>query len=426
MAATRVLWVALDACDPQVARRLAAEGAMPHLAHLLETATVAPTTTDPGLFVGSVWATTATARDPVNHGFHCWGVYDSETYAYRETSPEEIVGEPFWQHLSDAGHQVAVIDVPHSDARRPIHGAHLSEWGCHDRHFGPQSYPPDLLAELVTELSAHPIGMIDAPSAQEPQFAPCDQIHRAGPSRTPGEEAALFDDLLRSVDNKASVSLRLLDRGDWDVFMTVFGESHCAGHQLWHLSDPTHPLHDPDLADRLGGDPIRQVYQRLDQGLGELLERTDETTTILVQLSHGMTAHHDGTHLLAPLLERLEDHVDGVGPRRWRTQAITVAHTLPAPMRRALLRTASPIVRRRVDSAPGEALHPPHQDRVPGPDRLWWSTPNNTVSGAVRLNVTGREGRGRIEPRRVPSGPRLAAQRIARRHQPRHRAPGGP
>ncbi|MCU0310657.1 MAG: glycosyltransferase [Acidimicrobiales bacterium] len=398
MAATRVLWVAFDACDPVLARRLADDGAMPHLARFLGDAAVAPTITDPGLFVGSVWASIATAREPTRHGFHCWGVYDSDTYAYRETSPHDIVGTPFWQHLSNAGHRVAILDVPHADAHVPVHGVVVSEWGCHDRHFGLRSYPLDLADELLDEIGPHPVGSLAPPAPDELQFAPCDRAHSTGARRTPAEEAALLADLLSGVDNKRDLSLRVLDRGGWDVVMTVFGESHCAGHQLWHLADPSHPRHDPHTVERVGGDPIRQLYGRLDDALGELLGRTDDSTTVVVQLSDGMSAHHDGTHLLAPLLERLQDLHDGLTPPRLRSRVGRAAHVVPARLRRSVLTAAAPALRRRIDATPGEAPTTADHDRPPGPDRLWWSTPNNTVSGAVRLNVAGREGQGRIAP----------------------------
>jgi predicted AlkP superfamily phosphohydrolase/phosphomutase len=390
--------LALDACDPRLARRFAAEGDMPNLARVLDGSTVAPVLTDPGLFVGSVWASVSTARDPATHGFHCWQVSDPDSYDLRDTTPDEIDGTAFWYHLSDAGHRVAVLDVPHSKADRPIHGVQLVEWGCHDRHFGPHSYPPELIDELVEAIGGHPIGMLEPPGPEQPQFAPCDYGHRTDWRRAPDEYVALWEDLLVGMDRKRDASLALLDRGGWDMFMTVLGESHCAGHQFWHLSDRSHPEHDAALAARIGGDPMREVYRRLDATLGDHLDRTDDSTVVAVHLSHGMGAHHDGTHLLAPVLERLEGHVDRGTSVGWRSRMARWSRGLPSSARRSLLCSAAPAIRHQVERAPGAPLHHPVYDLRPGPDRLWWSTPNNTVSGAIRLNVAGREPDGRIQP----------------------------
>jgi hypothetical protein len=43
--------------------------------------------------------------------------------------------------------------------------------------------------------------------------------------------------------------------GHWDLFLLVYKEAHCAGHQCWHLVDPAHPAYSQDAAERLA-DPL--------------------------------------------------------------------------------------------------------------------------------------------------------------------------
>ena len=62
--------------------------------------------------------------------------------------------------------------------------------------------------------------------------------------------------------------------------ISVFGESHAAGHQFWHHHDPAHPRHRPQVADRLG-DPLVRVYERLDAAVADHLERCGPQTTFL-------------------------------------------------------------------------------------------------------------------------------------------------
>ena len=52
------------------------------------------------------------------------------------------------------------------------------------------------------------------------------------------------------------------------------------------------------------GDPLHQVYEKMDQVLSDHLAEVDEETTVLVLLSHGMGPHYDGTHLLPEILRR--------------------------------------------------------------------------------------------------------------------------
>ena len=193
---------------------------------------------------------------------------------------------------------MAVFDVPHTVVEE-LNGVMVVEWGCHDRHFGTKSWPPELAVELTDRHGRH-FGSMKPPDFD--QFAPCDYAHRVGSRRTDEETILFFDAVHGGVELKRNASLELLDRGGWDFFLTVLGETHCVGHQFWHLHDPAHPGYDPALAQRFGGDPIRTVYSRIDAALGDHLARLGPEDTAYVLMPHGMTAHHDGAHLLDQVL----------------------------------------------------------------------------------------------------------------------------
>jgi predicted AlkP superfamily phosphohydrolase/phosphomutase len=379
--------VALDAADPALVRALAARGEMPAMARLLREGAAVETLAPMGVFVGANWPTLFTATGPDRHHFLCWEEIRGGTYDHVETDPNWIRGTPLWHRLSNAGKRVAVVDVPHTMAE-PVNGVMLVEWGCHDRHLGTKSWPPELAGELVDRHGEHYGSM----PFRRGQFAPCDYRHRDGAERTPDETAALFEDICRGIENKRRVSLDLLDRGGWDLFFTVSGESHCVGHQLWHLHEREHPRHDAQLAARIGGDPMHQVYRRLDRLVGQHLERLGPDDTAYVVMAHGMAAHHDGTHLLDQVLNRLEWGIDnprgfGLGTRA----AAEAARLVPPALRTRAFGRAAPLLRRHA-TTPGLDPVPPREER------RWFLTPNNTVVGAVRLNLAGREPAGRIQP----------------------------
>lgn len=394
-APAKVLVVALDACDPDTVRAMAAAGELPTFARLLAESATATTHNPYGLFVGSLWSSFFTGRTAARTGFHCWEEVDTTSYERRLTTPLEIRGTQFWERLSDAGRRVAVIDIPHAMARTPVNGVVVCEYGCHDRHFGFHTWPPTLAADIEDRFGLHPVFTVHP--YEEKAFSPDDYVHREGDHRTHDEERALLTGLLDGMDRKRRMSLDLLERGDWDLFLTVFGESHAIGHQSWHLHDPTHPWHDAELAADLG-DPVREVYQRLDAAVGEHLAAAGRDTTVFVLLSHGMGAHYDGTHLLHEVLRLLDrSATEGqVGGRLMRA-AKRVWAGVPAPLRRAVLPGAMALLRRRMASHP----LPPVRDGATAQERAsqrFFLSPNNFVYGGVRINLVGREPHGVVRP----------------------------
>jgi predicted AlkP superfamily phosphohydrolase/phosphomutase len=391
-----VLIVGLDACDPAIARHLAASGRMPTLARLFDRAARCQVRNPHGLFVGALWVSFATGIRADRHRFHCWDHIDVASYVRRLTAPPDNEQPRFWHTLSDAGRRVAVLDVPHAKADVPLNGLQVAEWGCHDRHFGFHTWPSRRAAEIDAAFGLHPILGMDAYSDRE--FAPDDYIHRSAPLRTLEEEVALFDGLQRGLNAKRKLNAELLADGDWDVFLTVFGESHAVGHQLWHQHDPNHPRFQSDQQRAFGGDPVAQLYGGLDAALGEMLSLVSTDATVLVLLSHGMGPHYDGTHLLDEVLGHLDlfnrAPPTGRGPKHVLKGA---ARALPGALQRHVTAFATPAIRRRIAGHPlvpcPEFAEPHNRAR-----QRYFMEPNNSVIGGIRLNLAGREPQGCVQP----------------------------
>jgi predicted AlkP superfamily phosphohydrolase/phosphomutase len=401
-----VLYVAFDACDAGLLLELARQGACPNVASLLKTGAVVDTIAPYGTFVGSSWMTISTGADVGTHRYWNWAEIDPATYALRHTSPRESRRPPFWQHLSDQGRRVAVLDIPHTDMPAEFNGAVIKEWGCHDRHHGTGSYPATLLPDLEARFGRHPYGAMDHPAGHD-AFAPCDYTLRAGAHRTREEERRILGAIRRGVNVKRGATLAVLDDGPWDLFAAVHGESHCVGHQLWHVHDERHPRHDPATRALLG-DPVVDVYQRLDAALGRYLRRAGRDTVVWFQLNHGMGPHYDGDHVLDELLRRLDPNVaDAHRGSRGTAVVRDALEVLPDRVGPLVRSIAARAVRRRADAvAPRWSL-----PTGAAADRSWFPIPGNTTVGAVRFNLAGREARGVVTP--GPELERLAARLTA-------------
>jgi predicted AlkP superfamily phosphohydrolase/phosphomutase len=382
-----------DAMDPALTRQMAATGELPAFQELFSSSALRPVRNPPGLFVGSLWSTFFTGRSAVQTGFHCWEEIAPGGYERRETTAESIRGRPFWETLSDAGRRIAVLDVPHSRAGTPINGVQVSEWGCHDRHFGFRTYPQELADEIIERFGLHPVLTADPLSVRE--WAPDDYVFRAGPLRSDEEERELLAGLLAGAEAKRRLSAEILSHGPWDLFLSVFGEPHSVGHQSWHIHDPAHPRHDATVRGRIG-DPLRQVYAKMDQALADHLGQIDEDTTVLVLLSHGMGPHYDGTHLLPEILRRLDSAYRAPLKRSLEGRALGRAWTtMPNWLRARTRRIFAAVLRtrlRRRDLRPPADYDTEDQRRA----QAFFMSPNNFVVGGVRVNLHGREETGQI------------------------------
>jgi predicted AlkP superfamily phosphohydrolase/phosphomutase len=391
----KVVLLGFDACDIDIVRALARDGKLPTFRRLLQEWSGAKVQNPFGFFVGSTWTSFFTARTAATLGYHCWDTI-TVNYERRLTCPSEIRGRRFWDVLGDAGRKVAVLDVPHSraDAEQPV--LEISEYGCHDRHFGLRSSRQHVRDEIVSRFGFHPILTID-PFAER-HFAADDYVHRAGGFRTAEEEGAFQRDLLAGLQRKRDLSRWIYQQDDWDLFLSVFGESHAVGHQAWYLHDPNHPKHDALLAKQLG-DSLEKVYAGLDCALGEHLALIGKEVTALVLLSHGMQAHYDGTYTLEPALTRLDTFyrsglrgnalgklVKGGWQRVGDGGRKLLAKPLAAGLRQVQRASPSPAYAEMDIWPSGRA-----------PQRFYMS-PNNSVYGGVRINLQGREAAGLVAP----------------------------
>lgn len=342
--------IGFDAMDAGLVRSMAADGRLPTFASLLDTWPSAPTVNPPGLLVGGVWPSFATGSLPDRHGFYCHRQIVGRTYDVRRFTPRDIAVDAVWKVLSDTGRRCAVIDAPITTPTSGLDGIQLTEWGAHDR-MGPfASWPPTLATDVLDRFGPYPVDRCDHYSAR-------------------GELAALRCDLLAGITTKTRLALHYLHAEPWDLFVVVHGASHCAGHQFWRVHDPSHPRHDSRERDALG-DPLEDVYVALDESLAELLAALDGASRVIILLSHGVGPHYDGDHVLGEVLARLDD---AYGRRPRALVARERAHRFLDRRRRTARGAVS------VDGS-----------------RRFFKVPNNELYGGIRINIVGREPRGRV------------------------------
>jgi predicted AlkP superfamily phosphohydrolase/phosphomutase len=74
-------------------------------------------------------------------------------------------------------------------------------------------------------------------------------------------------------------------------------------HMMWRLIDPGHPMYNEQLAAKFGN-AIERVYGRCDEFVGQVLERIDSDTTVLIVSDHGFHSFRYSVNLNTWLVEK--------------------------------------------------------------------------------------------------------------------------
>jgi len=135
--------------------------------------------------------------------------------------------------------------------------------------------------------------------------------------------------------------------------MVNFEATDGAHHYFWQHHDPSHPRHDPVLADRWG-DAIGRVYAATDRELGRLIE-VYEPDTVFVVSDHGGGPTDDWVLFINDWLaaEGFLHLVRGGSSTIARRLYGQVKERVPEPLRRGL----RPWLGKTVDRAKGNALY---------------------------------------------------------------------
>jgi predicted AlkP superfamily phosphohydrolase/phosphomutase len=377
-AGPRILAIGLEAADPGLIERWCAAGHLPFLASLKRRGAWARLASSTDISSGATWASVITGVNPAKHGM---AFYHRQlrpgSYEIRKKYADEIGREPFWMPLSRAGKRVAILDVPETYPMPGMSGMQIVGWGAEGLNWKPSSTPPDLLRDLEARFGKHPLA----------------GWYQARPETIDGWQE-LLGNLVAGLRARTSLASDVLGRERWDLCLVAFAETHWAGHFFWHLLDETHPEHDATMA-KAFGDAMLEVYKEIDGAIAALARRMPGAT-LLVFSNTGMGPNYSGRHLVPEILKRLGmtgDRPGRDGSDRHRLDAVT-----------RIERIVSPRIIERVKKIVPERIWDVGTRRLLGIGNGWkrsraFALPSD-FTGAIRINLKGREPNGLVEPGR--------------------------
>ncbi|MBI5504799.1 MAG: alkaline phosphatase family protein [Deltaproteobacteria bacterium] len=374
----RVLVIGLDGAPFPLLRQWAEAGHLPTLRRLFAegSAGVLGSTMPPTS--GPAWSSFATGKNPGKTGIYDFLYRRAGGYVFPPVNTTMRSGASLWRLLSDAGLKVGVVNLPISYPVEEVDGVFISGWMT--PYFATDyTWPAGLGEELRTRVGDY----------------------RIYPAETFSERGAegffrAADELL---DLLTRTTLYLMERNDWDFFMTVYFDVDRILHQLWHYLDDDHPWRRGDRRDGATlAAPVLRYFQRLDADIARVIAKAGEGTSVLLMSDHGMGRASRFVVLNNLLLELGLMKLDSDLPTRLKAFALRRGLTL-----RNVHRLADRL---------GLAKHAEYKNVYSFDGVLkrfflsflnvdWERTRAYSYGrhyGSLFLNVKGREPRGMIEP----------------------------
>lgn len=258
----RVYVVGFDGATWRFIEPLVRRGEMPNFARLMEEGSHGLLTSVIPFQSAAAWVTFMTGKNSGKHGVYMFQDYDALSYSYvgRTANSRYFSGQTIFDAIGQLGGTVAAVRVPLSFPAWPINGIMVS--GFPTPGDTPDSYyPPELLREIG------PIGEADPPDFR---------------LLTVEQQVETLDAHMAKMEQLVST---LLDR-QHDLFMVVHRVPDPIHHFFIKFVDPRTPVYNPDDA-RRWGDVVNRFYRKMDEILGETLNRIGAEDTIFVISDHG-------------------------------------------------------------------------------------------------------------------------------------------
>lgn len=417
----RVCAIGLDAAEWTLIEPMLARGELPHLERLRRRSAFAHLH-NPDYRTGLAWEQFLTGRGSASS--RRWSAVAFDPATYTTTKEGAWLQPPFF---AQPPVETIAFDVPYLSRSFPVPGVQVTGWGGHDPGYPPGSQPRDVYAEIESRFGVHPASGNDYEVAWHGHAA----IERLGDALVvgAGRRAEILSWLART-------------HPSWELLVTVLSEPHAANEQLWHGMDGAHPI--APLTGSIARERLLAVYRAVDDAVGRIVEDLDDGVSIVVFSMHG--AHvNEGDIAAMVLLPELLHRLHGGAPRlappvadewqasghpplvpeadeRWgayvrglypddRKRAIVWPHPRAAYRRlRPRPRVAATRTGAQGLPIPAEDERSPEDIGVPV-SSVGWQQPSRYqdqwpamrcfavptfYDGRVRINLAGREARGRV------------------------------
>ncbi|MBN1668641.1 MAG: alkaline phosphatase family protein [Anaerolineales bacterium] len=368
----RILIIGLDGATLDLIKPWAQAGYLPHMADLMQRGAYGVLNSVQPVISAAAWTTFMTGTNPGKHGVFDFVYREPDGYRLRPATSRDILQPSLWRLLSEAGRQVGIMNVPMTYPVEVVNGFLVSGLGT--PNFKDFTYPLELGPELLAEgyrVNRH-------------MYYPGD------------DRDGFLADSAELVTVITQAAVKRITEQEWDLFTVVYRDSDDVPHGFWRDMDPSHPQHQPDSPYQ---EAILQLYQKLDDAVGQLVTAAGPETNIVIVSDHGFGPLYKDVFLNEWLRQKGYLVTKEVASRRALLSKLGLTRSNVSKVLRGL---GLGIVERWIKDLLGDRIE--LLPRVSWPDFSegidWARTRAYSFGyqGQIFVNLKGREPEGLVEP----------------------------
>ncbi|MBC8508576.1 MAG: alkaline phosphatase family protein [Anaerolineales bacterium] len=264
--APKLIVLGWDAATWDLLSPWVAEGKLPNLAKLMQSGSYGSIRSTSLPVSPAAWSTIITGQNPAKHGVFDWFARKEGSYDVEYVHTGQIKAKPVWSYFNEAGKRIGVFNLPMLYPAVPLDGFMFSGLAAPDAASSGFAYPAELIQELEENVG--------------PFWHAETEVYKYG------REDAYLENVLELLDYQKRVVDYLVREHPCDVYLLVFMQTDHVQHKFWRYIDPMYPEYDSGY-DAQFQDAILQVYQGVDEQLGDLLAAFGDDTNFVVLSDHG-------------------------------------------------------------------------------------------------------------------------------------------
>lgn len=266
----KTIAIGLDSADPSLIEEMLDAGALPNIQRVRNRGAYGRLENFDIFTAELPWTTFATGVMPEETGYWSplkytpdYGIDTRAAYEYDEYPAFFALGDKY---------RVCCFDVPQVRLQKNLNGIQINAWGAHSPQVEQDSNNPTIYRQLLEKYGPHPGLHADYALA-------LDMVNTR----------KVYDRLMEGIARRGKICRDLYQREDWNLFLTVFGEPHGAGHNFYQF-EPGHPLKNADIRKRdlMPDRPMWNIMEAVDRALGELLDVAPDDSNVIIFSTHGM------------------------------------------------------------------------------------------------------------------------------------------